>query len=218
MLSLPSYLSTEHILVYHPTAAGSSLNRWVVAGLYSSTVSTCCEDCSPNIGNVLVGASSQLRRDRRAGPENPQVHAFCYVHKSNPGGRPELSRHILSAPGDSRSLHDQLRPPQLSYDVCCRLMHLSALVLVYIHNHAFVSTMCENPEDSYYTSRATSYLSACRYASEIIRENIDNFRRHSQLFSRWWPTWKNRMSPIISWSAPYSILILPPHSVQRRSQ
>jgi hypothetical protein len=96
---------------------------------------------------------------------------------------------------------------------------LSALVLVYIHNHAFVSAMWENPEDPYYTSRATSYLSAYRYASEIIRENIDNFKRHSQLFSRWWPTWKTRMSPITSWSAPYSILnLLPPHSVQRRSQ
>ncbi|KAF7324388.1 Zn(2)-C6 fungal-type domain-containing protein [Mycena venus] len=68
---------------------------------------------------------------------------------------------------------------------------LSLIVLVYIHNHAFVRALRENPDDPYYTSRATSFLSAVRYSSELIRTNIDNFRRHPQLCERWWPTWKS---------------------------
>ncbi|KAF7358118.1 Zn(2)-C6 fungal-type domain-containing protein [Mycena venus] len=64
-------------------------------------------------------------------------------------------------------------------------------LLVYIHNHAFVRALRENPDDPYYTSRATSFLSAVRYSSELIRTNIDNFRRHPQLCERWWPTWKS---------------------------
>ncbi|KAJ7849361.1 hypothetical protein B0H14DRAFT_869301 [Mycena olivaceomarginata] len=72
-----------------------------------------------------------------------------------------------------------------------RTIHEACMnMLVYIHNRAFIQALRENPTGPYYTSRAISYLSAYRYASEIIRANIDNFKHHPQLFSRWWPTWK----------------------------
>ncbi|KAF8170896.1 hypothetical protein K438DRAFT_1982450 [Mycena galopus ATCC 62051] len=70
-------------------------------------------------------------------------------------------------------------------------------LLVYIHSHAFLRAIHENPDDPYYTSFATSFLSAYRYASELIRAYIDNFRYHPQLFSRWWPTWKNLFNAAI---------------------
>ncbi|KAJ7239566.1 hypothetical protein B0H12DRAFT_1135940 [Mycena haematopus] len=66
----------------------------------------------------------------------------------------------------------------------CRIMLMS------IHNHAFVRAMRENPNDPYYTVHASSFLAALRCASEMIRAHIDNFRRHAQLFERWWPTWE----------------------------
>jgi hypothetical protein len=92
-------------------------------------------------------------------------------------------------------------------------MH-ALLVLVYIHNRAFIQALRENPTGPYYTSRAISYLSAYRYASEIIRANIDNFKHHPQLFSRWWPTWKTCMSWFYStWFATEH----PLRSIQRRS-
>ncbi|KAJ7151794.1 hypothetical protein C8R43DRAFT_924043 [Mycena crocata] len=63
-------------------------------------------------------------------------------------------------------------------------------MLLYIHNNAFVRAIQENPDDPYYTTKATSFLSAYRYASEIIRGNIETFKRHPELSSRWWPIWK----------------------------
>ncbi|KAJ7648330.1 hypothetical protein DFH06DRAFT_574922 [Mycena polygramma] len=79
-----------------------------------------------------------------------------------------------------------------------RTIHQScASMLVYIHNHAFVRAVRENPDDPYYTSLATSFLSAYRYASEIIRADIDNFKHHPALFSRWWPVWKSLFSAAI---------------------
>ncbi|KAF8157426.1 hypothetical protein K438DRAFT_2026169 [Mycena galopus ATCC 62051] len=71
------------------------------------------------------------------------------------------------------------------------------IMLVYIHSHAFLRAIHENPDDPYYTSFATSFLSAYRYASELIRAYIDNFQYHPQLFSRWWPTWKNLFNAAI---------------------
>ncbi|KAJ7648523.1 fungal-specific transcription factor domain-containing protein [Mycena rosella] len=72
-----------------------------------------------------------------------------------------------------------------------------AIMLMYIHNNSFVLAMRENPEDPYYTSRATSWLSADRCASEIIRGDIENFTRHPELFSRWWPVWKSLFNAAI---------------------
>ncbi|KAK7001542.1 Zn(2)-C6 fungal-type domain-containing protein [Favolaschia claudopus] len=65
------------------------------------------------------------------------------------------------------------------------------MMLVYIHTPAFVLAMRENPDDPYYTSHATSFLSAYRYAAEIVRANIDHFRAREQgeLWARWWPNW-----------------------------
>ncbi|KAJ7171320.1 fungal-specific transcription factor domain-containing protein [Mycena filopes] len=66
-----------------------------------------------------------------------------------------------------------------------------AKMLVYIHNHACVRAILENPDDPYYTKHATSFLSGYRHASEIIRADLDSFRRHPVLCARWWPIWKS---------------------------
>ncbi|KAJ6573406.1 hypothetical protein DFH09DRAFT_1277047 [Mycena vulgaris] len=71
------------------------------------------------------------------------------------------------------------------------------IMLLYIHNNGFVRAMRENPADPYYTSRATSYLAASRSASEIIHTAIENFARHPELFSRWWPVWKSLFNAAI---------------------
>ncbi|KAJ6608115.1 hypothetical protein B0H10DRAFT_1955680 [Mycena sp. CBHHK59/15] len=71
-----------------------------------------------------------------------------------------------------------------------QFMH-SSMLLLYIHNKSFVQAMRENPQDLYYTSQATSFLSAYRSASEIIKADMENFTCHPELFSRWWPIWKS---------------------------
>ncbi|KAJ6594886.1 hypothetical protein B0H19DRAFT_1366629 [Mycena capillaripes] len=71
------------------------------------------------------------------------------------------------------------------------------IMLVYIHNHGFINAVRENPDNPYYTSHATSFLSAYRYASEIIRVDIDNFKRYPALLSRWWPIWKSLFNAAI---------------------
>ncbi|KAJ7090790.1 hypothetical protein B0H15DRAFT_836909 [Mycena belliarum] len=68
--------------------------------------------------------------------------------------------------------------------------HSCTNMLLYIHNDAFIDSISENPVDPFYTSKATSYLSAHRYASEVLRAAIQNSTRHAELFTRWWPFWK----------------------------
>ncbi|KAJ7093817.1 hypothetical protein B0H15DRAFT_142470 [Mycena belliarum] len=63
-------------------------------------------------------------------------------------------------------------------------------MLLYIHIGAFIEAVSENPVDPYYTSKATSFLSAHRYASEVLRAAIQNSTRHAELFTRWWPFWR----------------------------
>ncbi|KAJ7457813.1 hypothetical protein FB451DRAFT_589068 [Mycena latifolia] len=91
---------------------------------------------------------------------------------------------------------DQLLSP--SVYIQRKMIHQSCtIMLLYIHNDAFVQAMRENPTDPYYTSRATSFLSANRYASEIIRAAIDNVTRHPELFARWWTVWKSLFNAAI---------------------
>ncbi|KAJ7090778.1 hypothetical protein B0H15DRAFT_836845, partial [Mycena belliarum] len=63
-------------------------------------------------------------------------------------------------------------------------------MLLYIHNVAFIESIIENPADPFYTSKSTSFLSAHRYASEVLRAAIQNSTRHAELFTRWWPCWR----------------------------
>ncbi|KAJ7140762.1 hypothetical protein C8R44DRAFT_846798 [Mycena epipterygia] len=91
---------------------------------------------------------------------------------------------------------DDLKSP--SAGIQHRMIHqYCTIMLLYIHNNAFVRAMRVNPKDPYYTSQATSFLSAYRCASEIIRDNIGNFSRHPELFLRWWPIWKSLFNAAI---------------------
>ncbi|KAJ6573398.1 hypothetical protein DFH09DRAFT_1457350 [Mycena vulgaris] len=71
------------------------------------------------------------------------------------------------------------------------------IMLLYIHNNGFVHAIRENPAGPYFTPRAISYLAASRCASEIIHAGIENFARHAELFSRWWPVWKSLFNAAI---------------------
>ncbi|KAJ7502643.1 hypothetical protein B0H11DRAFT_1989462 [Mycena galericulata] len=84
-----------------------------------------------------------------------------------------------------------------SYIQSRMVYHSCITMILYIHNNHFVSAMRENPEDPYYTSHATSFLSAYRYASELIRADIENFARHPELFLRWWSVWKSLFNAAI---------------------
>ncbi|KAJ7140724.1 hypothetical protein C8R44DRAFT_726447 [Mycena epipterygia] len=91
---------------------------------------------------------------------------------------------------------DDLKSPSACIEH--RLIHqYCTIMLLYIHNNAFVQAMRVNPKDPYYTSQATSFLSAYRCASEIIRDNIGNFSRHPELILRWWPIWKSLFNAAI---------------------
>ncbi|KAJ7731309.1 fungal-specific transcription factor domain-containing protein [Mycena maculata] len=79
-----------------------------------------------------------------------------------------------------------------------RMVHQACTtMLLYIHNNNFMQAMRENPDDPYYTPHASSFLSAYRYASEIIKAGIENFTHHPELFLRWWSIWKSLFNAAI---------------------